>query len=176
MMGAGYGGYWGGPGWGSWGFGGPVVVDPPSALRTWGIYRGPERLDMDTFLGLVGEKDKQTELRTDLDRLLKRQRRWNVLAGAGGAGVVAGLVGMSALVNTPEEYAVYNTVTLAGTLVLATGLVGSSFPRGTSSALLRYPSTTMGGADAQRLVEQHNEQLRDELGLTAADVWALEEE
>jgi hypothetical protein len=172
VMGGGYGGMWG-PGYGAWGVGGPVIVDPPTALRTWGIYRGPERLPVPDFLSVVGEAERKRELDAVLERLARRSKAWSVVAVVGGAGLAAGLIGMSS-VETREEYQTFNAVTLGGTLVMATGFVGSSFPSGKGSALRRYPSSSMGSDQAQAMVDQHNEALRKELGLSAADVWALE--
>jgi hypothetical protein len=174
VMGGGYGGMWG-PGYGAWGWGGPVVIDPPTALRTWGVYRGPERLDVPEFLTAVGQTQRRKELDADITRLKRRATFWSVIAGLGGAGLATGLVGMST-VETRQQYDTFNAVTLGGTLVMATGFIGNSFPRGKESALRRYPSATMGSDEAQQLIDAHNEALREELGLSAADVWALEAE
>lgn len=174
MMGGGYGGMWG-PGYGAWGGGGPVIIDPPTALRTWGVYRGPERLDVPDFLSVVGEVERRRELDATLEALGRRGKVWSVIAAIGGAGLATGLVGMST-VDTRRDYQTFNAVTLGGTLVMATGFIGTSFPRGKESALRRYPASSIGSGEAQRLVDAHNETLREELGLSAADVWALEAE
>jgi hypothetical protein len=148
-------------------------VDPPTALRTWGVYRGPERLAVPDFLAVVGEAERKRELDAVLERLARRSKAWSVVAVVGGAGLAAGLIGMSSA-QTAADYQTFNAVTLGGTIVMATGFVGSSFPKGKESGLRRYPSSSIGGDEAQGMVDQHNEALRQELGLSASDVWALE--
>lgn len=175
VMGGAYGGVWG-PGYGAWGWSGPVIIDPPTALKTWGIYRGPERLDVPEFLTAVGADAQRAALEADIARLERRGRVWSAVAGVGGAGLVTGLVMMSAARNAQDwqHYQSGNSVSFASTLVIAGGFIGSSFPRGRASALRRQPSSTMAGEEAQAMVDAHNETLRRELGLSAADVWALE--
>ena len=174
MMGGGYGGFWGPAygGWG-WGWGGPVIVDPPTTLKTWGIYRGPERLDVPEFLTAVNAGERRRTLDTRIERLERRGRTWSVVAGVGGAGLLTGLVMASSATEMPQ-YRLGNNITLGGTLLMATGLVGASFPRGQAASLRRYPSSSLSGAEAQEMIDKHNEDLRKELGLSAADVWALE--
>jgi len=175
LMGGGYGAVWG-PGYGGWGWSGPVIIDPPTAVKTWGIYRGPERLDVPEFLTAVGADAQRVALQDDIARLERRGRVWSGVAAVGGAGLVTGLVMMSAARNAQDwqHYQSGNSVSFASTLVIAGGFIGSSFPRGRASALRRQPSSTMGGEEAQAMVDAHNETLRRELGLSAADVWALE--
>lgn len=172
VMGSRYGGMWG-PGYGAWGWAGPVIVDPPTAVQTWGIYRGPQRLDVPDFLSIAGEAERKRQLDAGLERLRRRGTGWSVVAGLGGAGLVTGLVGMSSVENR-RDFELFNSLTLGSTLLMATGFIGTSFPRGRESALRRYPAATLGSDEAQQLVDRHNEMLRTELGLSAADVWALE--
>lgn len=172
-MGGVWGPGWGGPGWGWGGYTGPVMVDPITQVRTWGIYQGPERVDVPTFLEMAGATERKQDLETEVARLKKRTTAWGTLAALGGAAVVSGLVGMSAS-DEIEQYRTWNIVSLGGTGVLTAGLIGTSFPRGRASSLRKYPSASMTSAQAQTLVDDHNEGLREELGLSAADVWALE--
>ncbi len=172
-----WGGYWG-PGWGYGGYAGPVVVDPIQQVRTWGVYRGPERLDVPTFLDVAGAAERKQDLDLDLDRLKRRSQTWSGLAGVGIAGIVAGLVGttQAARAEDVDAYVAWNWVTLGSSGVLTAGFIGASFPRSKASALRRYPSASMTSAEARQLVDAHNDALRDELGLSAADVWAVEAE
>ncbi|MEC8423953.1 MAG: hypothetical protein VX000_09260, partial [Myxococcota bacterium] len=142
-------------------------------VRTWGIYRGPQRLDVPDFLSVAGEVERKRKLDAALERLRRRGTGWSVVAGLGGAGLVTGLVGMSSVENR-RDFELFNSLTLGSTLVMATGFIGTSFPRGRESALRRYPAATLGSDEAQQLIDRHNEMLRTELGLSAADVWALE--
>ena len=168
----GAGGYMGGPGFG-YGASGPVLVDAPTVLRTWGVYQGSERLSVPKFFAATGEVEKQREMQATVSTLNRRGKVWSTIAVAGAAGLVAGIAGMG-LADNRDDYYTWNRVTLGSTGGLALGLVGGSFPRGKAHGLVRYPSTSMTSPEAQTLVDRHNDGLREELGLSPADVWALE--
>lgn len=175
------GGWWGGawrPGpYGRWhygfGFPGAVIAEPPTLERAWGVYRGPQRLTVPELLQVTG----QTDLARDLDRDIRRARTastlWFGLAGVGVASAVAGMVGLS-VADDREEALLYNQVVLGGAGAAATGLFVGSFPASKASRLTHDVPRTMTLQEAQALVAQRNEALRNELGLTPGDVWQIE--
>ena len=63
---------------------GVVVSDNISTFRTWGVYRGPQRLSTTDFLALAGADAEREALVTDIRRLRKNARRWYIGAGWGG--------------------------------------------------------------------------------------------
>lgn len=95
------------------------------------------------------------------------------VAGAGVAGVVAGLVGMASA-NNVDTYRTYNQVSLAGTLVTIGGLFGASFPASKASRLYKYPGASMSSDEANDLAHGANEQLRQELEIAPNEAWLLD--
>ena len=121
---------------------GVVVTDNISTFRTWGVYRGPQRLSAPDFLHLAQAAERRDALVADIKRLRRKSKVWYGVAGAGVAGVVAGLVGMASA-NNVDTYRTYNQVSLAGTLVTIGGLFGASFPASKASRLYKYPGASM---------------------------------
>ena len=138
---------------------GVVVTDNISTFRTWGVYRGPQRLSAPDFLHLAQAAERRDALVADIKRLRRKSKVWYGVAGAGVAGVVAGLVGMASA-NNVDTYRTYNQVSLAGTLVTIGGLFGASFPASKASRLYKYPGASMSSDEANDLAHGANEQLR----------------
>ncbi len=163
------GGYWR---WGGW-HTATVVHDPGTITRTWGVYRGPERLDVPTFLQMVGQQD----LADDVSRRVRRARTagkvWLTGAGIGAAGLVAGIVGTS-LADTADEVQTWSSVTLGGSLLAVGGLVGATFPMGKANRLAADPAASVSWSEAQDWVDAYNDQLREELGLSPEEAWRIE--
>ncbi|MEL6348862.1 MAG: hypothetical protein AAFV53_37505 [Myxococcota bacterium] len=164
-----------GPSWG-WGM---AVADPISTTRTWGIYKGADRLDVPDFLEEVGALELKYTLDQDIQRARRNSRAWYALAGAGVAGILVGSIGANSAGRTPgpearfEEY-VYTNVVFAsiGTTVL--GLFAGSFPAARAERLTNYPSASLTIDRAQRLADEHNETLRQDLDLSPEAVWDIE--
>jgi hypothetical protein len=150
-----------------------VLQEPIYTERTWGIYRGPERLNTPTFLGLVGETQRRDEVVQQLHDYRRSSRIWGGVAGAGLAAVLTGFVGMSGA-ESKTEWVTWNQVSLGGTVVTGVGLIGASFPAGKSARLSRDPSALMEVQEARRLADEHNERLRLELDLRPDEVWLME--
>ena len=164
----GFGGPWYGLRWG-------MVVSNPYLYTssTHGIYKGTVRMDVPTFLGEVGQSELQYSLQQDILRANRYTTVWNVVTGIGVTGLVVGAVGMSAAWDVREYYS-YSNMASTGLLTTITGLIGSSITSSKSVRLRRYPSASVGVDEAERLADAHNEQLRQELGLSAEDVWNVE--
>ncbi len=168
---------WGGgyPGWG-WGggyYGTTIINNPTWTERTWGIYQGPERLSVPTFLETAGDLSKATELRSVIERKRKTAKAWYTVAGVCAAGILTGVVGMGAAQEV-DTYFIFNNVALGGLGVAVTGMLGGSFPSARASRLARYPSESLSAQEAQSYVDGHNERLQSELGLSDEEVWAFE--
>ena len=157
------------------GYGGPsmVISDPIYTVRTWGIYEGSQRLDTVTALGRLGETTRQQETRTQIDRSRRISRIFFGAAAAGAVGVVSGLVGTRTAQTYPEAL-LWNQVITGGTMVGISGLVVGSFPASKASRLERYPSAVLAPEEARAKAGEHNEELRQQLGLTPQEVWLME--
>lgn len=166
----GFGGPWYGMRWGM------VVANPyVHTSRTHSIYKGTVRMEVPSFLGEVGQSDLQHSLQQDILRANRFTTAWNVVTGIGVAGLVVGSVGMSAAwdARSPDYYS-YSTMASTGLLTTLTGLLGSSITSAKSIRLRRYPSASIGVDEAERMADAHNDQLRQDLGLTPEDVWNVE--
>ena len=165
-------------GWRRPGFGvtmGPtlVVQEPPTAIRTWGIYQGPQRLDTPDFLRVSGQADRASALQTDIDRATGASKVWFGAAGVGVASMLGGVLGMILVPGTDGD-AVWNTMALGGMGVSAVGFIGGSFPASKARRLDHDVSATVAIDEAQRLVDGRNDALRADLGLTPDEVWQVE--
>ena len=154
--------------------GGWVVADPLRVTRGWGIYQGPRRVDVPTFLGEVGEAGQKAALDGDISRATRNSQIWFTAAGIGAAALLTGFVG-SNLATTPSDAYQWSQVSFLGATTTVVGLVGGSFPSSKAQRLRRVPAATMSVDEANRLANRHNEQLRQELGLSPDDVWRLEQ-
>lgn len=150
-----------------------LVTQPITTTRTWGIYQGPSRLMVPAFLDLVGETSRRQALDADLKKMKKRARAWGWVAGVGVAGIVGGMATMASA-TAPDQYRVGNTVALGASGVAMGGLLGTSFPTSNAARLRRLPAASMASTEAQALIDQHNDALRESLGLSVEDVWVME--
>ena len=144
--------------------------------RTDAVYKGTSRLDMPDFLGTVGARDLRADLERDILRANRSSNVWNTVVGLGIAGVVVGSFGYSEAeyVRDRDAMIYYNQIALGGLTATIGGLIGSSVASSRSFRLRRNPSYSIGFSEAEQLAEEHNERLRQGLGLTADDVWGVE--
>ncbi|MFT5680517.1 MAG: hypothetical protein ACI8RZ_001423 [Myxococcota bacterium] len=164
----GFGGPWYGMGWG-------MMVSNPSVYtsRTDTIYQGTTRMDMPDFLGTVDARNLRADLERDILRANRSTNVWNTVAGAGIAGIVIGGLGMSEARDAQTYYG-YANFAIGGLVATIGGLAGSSFTSSKSFRLRRYPSSSIGTDEAERLADAYNDRLREGLGLTPDDVWGVE--
>ena len=141
--------------------------------QNFSIYQGRTRLDVPDFLGTVGEPGLRASLDQDILRANRAATAWNAVTGIGVAGVVVGAVGMSGARSAYEYYS-YANVATAGLVTTLSGALFSSITSSKSFKLRRYPSASIGVDQAERLADQYNDQLRQQLGLSADDVWTIE--
>ncbi len=152
---------------------GVVVTDNISTFRTWGVYRGPQRLSTPDFLHLAGAEKRRDALVAEIRHLRKKSRTWYITAGVGVAGVVAGLVGM-ATAKDLGTYKSFNMVSLSGTALTIGGLFGASFPAAKAGRLYKYPGATLTSDDANDLAHANNERLRQDLNIEPNEAWLLD--
>lgn len=150
-----------------------IVADPIVATRGWGVYQGPQRLNVPTFLGAAGQPERKAKLEADIAKRRRNGHIWMGVAGLGGAAIVTGVVGMGQS-ETLNGLKTWNNVTFAGTGLTITGLIGGSVPTAKASRLQRSPEASMSVAEAHKLVDHHNEALRTELQLSPEEVWLVE--
>lgn len=150
-----------------------LMTDPVYTVRTWGVYRGPDRITNPVFLEAVGKADAASALRKDINRYDRRSKRLFGVAGLGAGVMVASLVGMRSA-SSPEEYLAWNLATLGGTAAGLSGLVIGSFPAAKAGRLERTPAAVMRPDEARALAEAHNDALQKELGVTPQEAWLLE--
>lgn len=55
---------------------GVVVTDQLSTFRTWGVYRGPQRLSTPDFLNLTGAQEQKNQLVNDIHTLRRQAKGW----------------------------------------------------------------------------------------------------
>jgi hypothetical protein len=151
---------------------GVVVTEPISTFRTWGVYRGPERLSTPDFLTLTQAIKQRDSLVTEIDKSRRASKIWFTGAGLGMAAIVTGIVGMGA--GGVDTYAEYNSVALIGTTVTIGCLLGASFPAAKASKLYRYPGASMNTDAANGLAHKHNEGLRKKLEIQPEEAWLLD--
>ncbi len=152
---------------------GVVVAEPISTFRTWGIYRGAQRLSIPDFLMLTGATAEGDALVRDIKRAKRAGRVWFTGAGLGMAAIVTGIVGMGASGDI-GTYRRFNTVALSGTTLTIGCLLGASFPAAKGAKLYRYPGATMSTDKANALAHKHNEKLRTDLGIKPEEAWLLD--
>ena len=149
------------------------VTQPVYTVRTWGIYRGPERILMPRFLELVGDEEAHDALVQEIEHNHQRSRTGFTIAGAGGVGLFMGIMGMS-VASTEHTWRTWNMVALGGSLSGVGGMIAGSIPASRASQLARHPRTSMTSEEAQALIDAYNESLREELGLTPKEVWLMD--
>jgi hypothetical protein len=152
---------------------GVVVTDNISTFRTWGVYRGPQRLSTPDFLTLAGATQERDALVQEIRKQRANARRWYIGAGVGVAGVVAGLVGM-ATAKDIDAYNRFNQVSLGGTILTIGGLFGASFPGSKAERLYKYPGASLSSDQANDLAHAANETLRQELDIAPNEAWLLD--
>ena len=152
---------------------GVIVSDPVSTFRTWGVYRGPQRLSVPDFLTLSGAIEKRDELVKKIKKARRASRGWFAGAGIGMGAIVTGIVGMSAAKKLPT-YRQYNWVALSGTGATIGCLLGASFPASKAARMYRYPGVSMSSDEANELAHGHNEALREKLNLQPEEAWLLD--
>ena len=152
---------------------GVVVTDQLSTFRTWGVYRGPQRLSTPDFLNLTGAQEQKEKLVSDIHTLRRQAKGWYIVAGTGVDGVMAGLVGMATAADV-ETYSTFNLVSLGGTIVTIGGLFGASFPGSKAQRLYKYPGSTLTSDEANDLAHAANEKLRLQLDIQPNEAWLLD--
>jgi hypothetical protein len=153
-----------------------VVVQQPARINHgWALYQGRDRLDLLTFLDLTGEVQAKAAAEQALKRYRRRGSLWFTVAGIGLAGVLGGMVALDQA-RTPDQAWVANQVLLGGSLASVAGLVVGSIPRGKADRLQRIPAASLRYQEARTLADRHNDALREELGLTPAEVWSVEQQ
>jgi hypothetical protein len=152
---------------------GVVVTDNISTFRTWGVYRGPQRLSTPDFLHLVEANEKRDALVDEIKHLRKTSKGWYAVAGTGVAGVLTGLVGM-ATAGDINTYGTFNMISLGGTIVTISGLFGASFPGSKAQRLYKYPGSTLSSDEANDLAHAANERLRQNLKIAPNEAWLLD--
>lgn len=170
-------------GWG-WGWGwGPrpgwrhhttigVAYAPVATTRGWGIYQGPQRLNVPTALSLAGDS-RLEGLQTAIQRKKTAANAWYTVAGVGGAALVGSVFGR-VTADSRDEYNTWYSVGLLGGATGIVGLIAASGPASEARSLEQVPYLTLSLEDARAVVERHNDALRQRLGLSPAEVWSIE--
>ena len=151
---------------------GVIVTEPVSTFRTWGVYRGPQRLSTPDFLTLTAATKQRDALVADIKKARRASRVWFAGAGVGMAAIVTGIIGMGS--GGVDTYSQYNSVALTGTTLTIGCLLGASFPAAKASKLYRYPGASMSTDKANSLAHSHNEKLRQKLEIQPEEAWLLD--
>lgn len=164
--------------WGPYGPGFGFALIPRSTLvRTeiWGVFQGPERLDVPSTLGALGD----TSGRAALERRIRSQRALSSTSyGLGVAGLAASIVGLIGLENArhAEQALLWSGVSAGGAGILAAGFIGGTIPAARASRLQYDPTATFDIEQLQRDVAAHNAELASELGLSPEAARHIESE
>ncbi|MCB9699483.1 MAG: hypothetical protein H6738_22055 [Alphaproteobacteria bacterium] len=165
-----------GPGWGyGWGWG-------PAWPQTWVhrdqrvlLFEGRRVIDVPTALSTLGDVPAQQQL---LRRISNQRTASTALTSVGFVGMAATLVGLVGFdqARTLEEAETWSVVSGAGAGVMLVGLIGGAFPAARARTLLMDPSATFQPGEAERRFREHDDQLAAALGLSPAQVDAIEAE
>jgi hypothetical protein len=151
-----------------------VTQDPILTERTWGVYQGPVRMEVPTYLGIAGLTDEKHDLDQRISSKRWLSRTYYGVAGLGVAAVIAGSIGHAASDGSAEhDWGTVATMGLGGVVV---GLIGGSLPAASVARLKTDYSRTTDIAEAQRTCDAHNEALRTELGLTPDQALQVEDQ
>jgi len=142
-------------------------------VQGWGVFQGPVRLQTLDYLGLV--QDVATRQRVQ-QRVRRNQVTGYSLFAVGVAGIAGTIVAGTGASNarTLAELQQWRTVGTVSTLGLLGGFIGGSFPLSKARRLLNQPGLSVPRADIDQQVSDFNEGLRNELGLTPAEVLSIE--
>ena len=161
-------------GYGGVGFSsGFVVSDPIYTTRTLRVYQAKEPISSLYFFDLIEDEEMFNSVERQAKKYRKRRKVGRVVALLGLGTAVSGWVGVSQASNE-IEVVVYSNLSLLGSLVGFGGLLGSSFPTSKEVALLRTPLSSMSKLEVENQIDQYNDALRLELGLTVEDVLLIE--
>lgn len=142
-------------------------------VNGWGVFQGPVRLQAPAYLDLV--QDEQTAGRLQ-KRVRSNRTAGYTLYAVGLAGVVGTIVAGTNASNarTLAELKQWRTVGTVSTLTLLGGFIGGSFPMSKARRLLTQPGLSVDLQEIEHQVSTYNEALRQDLGLTPAEVLSIE--
>ena len=170
----GWGWGWSGPyhGWG-WGWSPSVVVRQPlEPEHGWAVFQGVQRLSVPGYLEVVGDSVRLAALEDDLRRAgLNRKIGY----GFGGAGLAATVVGFvaGAWSDSQQELMAWSTVTTAGICTALIGTLAGSSAASREQRLQGDFRVTVPYEDTRAQVDDYNEQLRQDLGLSKGDAYRV---
>ncbi|MCA9494696.1 MAG: hypothetical protein KC621_32430 [Myxococcales bacterium] len=161
-----------GPGWG-WG---------PAWPQTWVhrdqrvlLFEGNRVIDVPTALSTLGDVPAQQQL---LRRISNHRNAATALTAVGFTGMAATLVGLVGFdeARTLEQAQTWSLVSGTGAVVMLGGMIGGAFPAARARTLLMDPMATFEAGEAERRFREHDDQLAAALGLSPAQVDAIEAE
>lgn len=163
-----------GPAYGPWPYWGwsttQVFQQPDSVQHGWAVYQDFVRLSVPDFLEIAGRGTDASQMRVEIGSLETKAHNRRMV---GLAGVAISLGGMVALSIDPQN----TTASLAsfgGALTLTAGFLSSGFPSMRSHSLRDSYAATLSPQETRSLVDEHNENLREELRLATHDAIMLE--
>lgn len=166
-------GWWG---WrGRWRGGVAVVPNAVYTTQSWAVYQASRRLDVPEFFDIIGEEDRALSLSRDINRY---RRTSTALYVTGAVGLITSIVGWygSRFGATPAIRDQYALAGLAGTGVSLVGFIGGAIPASRARHTeVDFPYVIEHSA-AKRKVNQHNEELRQDLGLSERDALRAEDD
>lgn len=168
-------GSWGwGPyhGWG-WGWGPSVVIRQPlEPDNDWAVYQGVKRLSVPSYLEQVGDQLRLSALEQDIQRTSRNEKIGYGVGGVGAAATVVGFVA-SAWAESHQELMTWNTVATGGICAAVVGVMAGSSAASRGRRLQTDFRATVAYDDTRAQVDDYNERLRRELGLSKADVYRV---
>jgi hypothetical protein len=159
-------GWWPYHGWGWW----PsfAVGVSPAGYPDWAVYQGPRRLDVPSYLEIVGDPLRLAALDSDLRRTDLTRKVGLGTSAAGLAAMAVSLVGMDGA-RTQQDFRSWSSLGTGGVLTAVVGVMVYSSAANRSRRLEADYSYTVEHAETQAQVDAYNEGLRLELGLSEAE-------
>ena len=150
-----------------------VVTDPIYTVRGWGIYEGPRRLTVPQYLNTIGSYEMQEYLEQDIRKLEATSK---ALYGLGAGGVLATVVGVIGMQNAQDQdqRVIFLATAAGGVGAMLGGFVGGSIPAGKATRIETEPAYTFTPEQVREDIDEHNEGLRQGLGLSAQEVLFIE--
>ena len=145
-----------------------ILQEPPTTLRTWGVYEGPKRLSAPEFLQVAGDSGRYDLLNKQINRADTARK-----VSLGVAGAVLGVLGGTTADNRAEA-AMWDSLLLSGLGVGLGGFVVASFPAAKADRLTHDYTETLTLEETRALVQKRNEALRQGLGLSPEEAWRVE--
>lgn len=153
---------------------GVVIPNPVYTTQTWAVYQSARRLQVPEFFAHIGDIERADSLSKQIKRQQTTSVGLYVFGGAGIAAMIAGAYG-SRYAPSPQQRYQWTMASVGGLCASLVGLVGGSIPAARARHNRHDFPYVIDHDSALREVQEYNDRLRGELGLTTQDVLRAED-